>query len=422
MKPETEMTEITYKQIEPFLNSFQKQVIELELHSAAQYEAARINPIDFREAEMFSPQAGALGLYFNSDEITEKIAPLKEQKRLTLLCTIKENVKLPLILIAGRGEYPQRFQIDEVNSEITLLPEASLDDYFTCAFLLSRFPGLKCNALENPAASQEFSQMPYSRRRCHIESILLGRTPSRGFRFLDESKILTGLLPELAAGKGVTQNRFHIYDVYEHSIFACDSVTEGDFILRFSALLHDIGKVPTRKERDNGEATFYNHEIVSSKLAVPIMKRFGIPKETGLKIRFYVRNHMFHYTNEWSDRAIRRFLKKVSPAELENLIKLRQADRKGSGKKNPFPKGLEKLIQHIDEVIEREKELKVTDLHIGGKELMELGVVAGPLMGQVLKTLLEEVKSEQLENSPEQLKERAGLLAGQLESSNKAKR
>ena len=266
---------------------------------------------------------------------------------------------------------------------------------------------MSCTPQENPSVTEELSQMPYSRRRYHIESILLGRIPSHGIRFLDECGILVGLMPEVAAGKGVTQNRFHIYDVYEHSIFACDSVVEGDFILRFAALLHDVGKVPTRKERDNGEATFYNHEIVSSKLVVPVMKRFGIPKEVGLKIRFYVRNHMFHYTNEWSDRAIRRFLKKVSPDELENLIKLRQADRRGSGKKNPFPKGLEKLIHHIDEVIEREKELKVTDLEINGKNLMDLGVPAGPMMGQILKTLLQEVKDEQLVNSAQVLADRA---------------
>ena len=400
------MIKLTYEKLADSLGSFTRKFLELEAKYQVENPPAG-RPIDFREADKFSPQPGVLGIYICSEAHFRSLTNESVEKRTPVCLESSEGWGFNSLLILGRGEFHENLQIDEGRQQIHLKEGASLDDYLLAAGFLSRFPQWEATPLEKSEVAREFGIMPYSRRRFHIETILSGRKPSHGFEFLARCKLLQEILPELYAGKGVSQNRFHIYDVYEHSIYACDHVTEGDVMLRFAALLHDVGKVPTRNERDNGEATFYNHEIVSSKMVVPIMKRFGIPKELGLKIRFYVRNHMFHYTNEWSDRAIRRFLKKVSPVELENLIKLRQADRQGSGKKNPFPKGLEKLIDHIDEVIEREKELKVTDLAINGKILMEMGVPAGPLMGKILKTILEEVKNEEIANESEALARRA---------------
>lgn len=300
--------------------------------------------------------------------------------------------------------------------------ELNIDSYLEAAALLSRHPHLQGALLPLADLAKGeagffgkcklgFLEMAHNKRRYYLEKILLGRLPSAAFQWLQELGLLRLILPELAAGKGVSQNRFHKYDVYEHSLYSCDFMEEPDVILKLSALLHDIGKVPTRKEKENGEASFYNHEIISSRLVVPIMKRFGIPKEVGLQVKFYVRNHMFHYTSEWSDRAIRRFLKKVSLIELENLIKLRKADRQGSGKKNPLPKGLQKLIQHIEDVIQQDRELKVTDLAFKGADLLTIGLSEGPAIGKILKVLLDEVKGETLENDYETLKQRAmGLI------------
>ena len=102
-------------------------------------------------------------------------------------------------------------------------------------------------------------------------------------------------------------------------------------------------------------------------------------------------------------QAVRRFVKKVPLEELQDLISLRLADRKGSGKKTAFPKALQKLIGHIDEIIAKEKEFKIRDLAIDGHTLMELGMPQSRAMGDMLKFLFEEVKANRLENSAEVL-------------------
>ncbi|HRP70953.1 MAG TPA: hypothetical protein PLY93_15630, partial [Turneriella sp.] len=133
-------------------------------------------------------------------------------------------------------------------------------------------------------------------------------------------------------------------------------------------------------------------------MVVPIMKRLAVPFAVGQKVKFLVRNHMFHYTDEWTDKAVRRFVKKIPLEELQDLIALRLADRKGSGKKSAFPRALQNLIQHIDEIIAQEKKLKIKDLAIDGHTLMELGMNPSRAMGDMLKYLFEEVKAERLPN------------------------
>jgi tRNA nucleotidyltransferase (CCA-adding enzyme) len=173
--------------------------------------------------------------------------------------------------------------------------------------------------------------------------------------------------------------------------------------VRWSALLHDIGKVPTRVEQADGESTFHNHEMYSARMVVPVMKRLAVPISVGQKVKFLVRNHMFHYTDEWSDKAVRRFVKKVPLGELQDLISLRLADRKGSGKKTAFPKALQKLMGHIDELIAKEQEFKIKDLAIDGHTLIELGMPQTRAMGDMLKYLFEEVKAGRAENNRETL-------------------
>jgi hypothetical protein len=107
---------------------------------------------------------------------------------------------------------------------------------------------------------------------------------------------------------------------------------------------------------------------------------------------------MFHYTSEWSDRAVRRFAEKVGNDTLNDLIQLRLADRVGSGKRQELPRAISELMRHIEEVKAKEAELKVTDLAVGGSHLMNLGIKPGPEMGHILKSLLIMVKNEEIPN------------------------
>ena len=305
---------------------------------------------------------------------------------------------------------PYKILLDK--DSLTLGSNATLYECLVAAAIVGRFPFLRFNDTQivDRAVFNELEEIVHRKRYYLIQNIILSRKPSRALRFLDYIGLLDDLLPELTAGKGLTQNRFHAHDIYEHLLHAVDGVREANEIIRWSALLHDIGKVQTRKEKPNGEASFHNHEMFSAKQVVPIMQRFGIRKERGQQIKFLVRNHMFHYTDEWSDKAIRRFMKNVSRKELKDLIALRMADRKGSGKKTAFPKSLQKLIDHIDEVEMKETQPKVTDLEISGNDLQELGLKPGPEMGKILNQLLKESLEQGLENEREKLLKRADEL------------
>jgi hypothetical protein len=269
--------------------------------------------------------------------------------------------------------------------------------------LAARYPQVAVVASMAAADKAELDALPQSFRRTIFRGIIMGRRPSTGLRLLDRFGLLEYFLPEVTAGRGLTQNRFHAHDIFEHLLRSVDGAMDLNEPVRWSALLHDIGKVPTRVETGNGEATFHNHEMYSARMVVPIMKRLAVPITVGQKVKFLVRNHMFHYTDEWSDKAVRRFVKKVPLEELQDLISLRLADRKGSGKKTAFPKALQKLIDHIDEIIAKEQEFKIKDLAVNGHTLMEMGIPASRQMGDILKFLHAEVVAGRAPNESEAL-------------------
>jgi hypothetical protein len=269
--------------------------------------------------------------------------------------------------------------------------------------LAARYPQVAVVASMAAADKAELDALPQSFRRTIFRGIIMGRRPSTGLRLLDRFGLLEYFLPEVTAGRGLTQNRFHAHDIFEHLLRSVDGAMDLNEPVRWSALLHDIGKVPTRVETGNGEATFHNHEMYSARMVVPIMKRLAVPITVGQKVKFLVRNHMFHYTDEWSDKAVRRFVKKVPLEELQDLISLRLADRKGSGKKTAFPKALQKLIDHIDEIIAKEQEFKIKDLAVNGHTLMEMGIPASRQMGDILKFLHAEVVAGRAANESEVL-------------------
>jgi len=292
---------------------------------------------------------------------------------------------------------------------VAIADSATLKDILQMAILAARFPQLH---IHHEEIYVRYEELPQAVRRHAFRNIISGRKPSAALRLLDSLGFLEKYLPEVTAGRGLAQNRFHAHDIFEHLLRSVDGALDLNEPVRWSALLHDIGKVPTRVEAPNGEASFHNHEMYSARMIVPIMKRLAVPIGVGQKVKFLVRNHMFHYTDEWSDKAVRRFVKKVPLEELQDLISLRLADRKGSGKKTAFPKALQKLIGHIDEIIAKEKEFKIKDLAVDGHTLMEMGMPPSKAMGEMLKYLFEEVKAGRVENNAETLTHLAAARLG----------
>src|SRR5262249_9038413 len=136
-----------------------------------------------------------------------------------------------------------------------------------------------------------------------LMKMLKAEQPSRGIEILREAGLLARWLPELAACRGVPQNRFHAYDVYFHSLYSCDAARPEKPEVRWAALLHDIGKPGTRAERD-GEGTFYGHAELGAQLADARLAALRFPNELRERVVQLIREHMFDFQESWSDAAV----------------------------------------------------------------------------------------------------------------------
>lgn len=243
--------------------------------------------------------------------------------------------------------------------------------------------------------------------------------PSIGFEYMRESGLLKRFLPELDNCYDVDQNRFHVHDIYYHSIYSCDAVPCERPLIRLAALLHDIGKVPTRKESEEGDYTFYNHEIIGARMVRKIMKRLKFSNSDCETVNNLVINHMFHYTDDWSDGAVRRFMRKVGVENIPDLFILREADRIGNGSRSGLPEPVMKLQERIDRIIEAENAITVKDLDINGNIIMDkFSLNPGPVIGKILHELLELVLDNPEMNTGEILLEKSAEIYKSLENQN----
>jgi putative nucleotidyltransferase with HDIG domain len=162
--------------------------------------------------------------------------------------------------------------------------------------------------------------------------------------------------------------------------------------VRWAALLHDIGKPDTRVMRE-GEATFYGHADVGATLADRLLERFRMPNVEREAIVHLVREHMFDYRREWTDAALRRWLRRVGLDAVADLFDLRIADALGTGlDRGGFPSQLEELRERIDRLIASTQALQVRDLAIDGRDVMDaLDISPGPRVGAALDALLDVV-------------------------------
>ncbi len=252
---------------------------------------------------------------------------------------------------------------------------------------------------------------------------LLGTAkPSVGFEYMRETGLLKLCLPELDLCYGVEQNKYHVHDIYYHSLYACDAAPKDQPLIRLAALLHDIGKVRTRREGADGDYTFYNHEVIGARMVRKLMRRLRFSNSDLDTVNNLVINHMFHYTDDWSDGAVRRFMKKVGVDNIEDLFSLREADRVGNGSRSGLPEPIRILQKRIDIIIEAENAISVRDLDINGNIIMELfSIRPGPAIGIILNDLLELVLDDPELNTREILIENAKKIWSALEEEGKAK-
>ncbi|MDC7225843.1 MAG: CCA tRNA nucleotidyltransferase [Spirochaetales bacterium] len=265
----------------------------------------------------------------------------------------------------------------------------------------STLGGMKEKAANLSAVSAE-------RIRDELEKILRAGKPSIAFHVMAETGVLEVVLPELAACRGVKQKGFHSYDVFEHSLYACDGAPSSNPEVRLAALLHDIGKPASLGHDESGIPTFYGHERYSVEISRKIIQRFKFPKAFEAHVLLLIENHMFNYQPEWTDSAVRRFIARTGVENLENLFSLRRADQYGMSAQRIDSTNLNDMQKRITSFLEAEHALSIRDLKINGNILIDrAGVPRGPMIGIVLEFLLETVLDDPSQNNEEKLLELA---------------
>ena len=225
-----------------------------------------------------------------------------------------------------------------------------------------------------------------------LDKLLGAPAPSVGLRLMSDTDLLASISPDLAAQRGVAQNKTLGEDLWDHTLRAVDAAPATRPVVRLAALLHDIGKPTTF-----ADGHFVGHDAVGAELAGAFLDRLRSPRAVRERVVELVRQHMFSYESNWSDAAVRRFIGKLAllgDGALDELLALREADNIGSGLP-PTSGRLDELRARITAELAAELVLDRSGLALDGADLMaELGLEQGPLLGRILDELLEQVISD----------------------------
>ncbi len=251
--------------------------------------------------------------------------------------------------------------------------------------------------------------------------------PSRAFKVMARTGLLQYVLPELAECIGCGQNpKHHSYPVFEHLIYATDAACSltSDLEVRFGALFHDLGKAPTRAVKPNAtspdDVSFHNHEIVSTKLAYQAFRRLRFPREFSERVIHLIRYHQYRYDREWTDKAVRRFIRNLglTQEDLKDLDRhpqflLRQADRMGNELKAhlPITPKQRDFQARLREVYGKSSAHSLRELKINGRDIMgHFEIPASPVIGRIMRALFDAVEETPKLNTRDNLLEMAGKL------------
>ncbi len=237
---------------------------------------------------------------------------------------------------------------------------------------------------------ERLSIVSVERVRDELDKIMVVPVPSTALWFAVRTGLAAEFLPELP-GLALEQDPIHRHkDVLAHTLAVVDK-TSPDRLLRLAALFHDVGKPKTRAFVDGG-VTFHHHEVVGARMTRQRMNALKYPKDDTEVVVELVNLHLrFHtYRLGWTDRAVRRYVRDAGPL-LDRLNELTRCDctTRNAAKATALSRRMDELEARIDE-LRAQEELDAIRPDLDGAQVMaELGVPAGPVIGQALAHLLE---------------------------------
>ena len=254
------------------------------------------------------------------------------------------------------------------------------------------------------AAAPLLLSLPQAQLRHTLEKVIMGKALGAGLQWMHDAGVLGAVLPELDATVDFSQEggRRH-KDVWEHTKqVVLQSVPSP--IVRWAALLHDIGKVKTRVMLPDGKVTFHRHAEVGARMFEPIAKRLGFDKPERHQIKFLILNHLRAnaYEPGWTDAAVRRFDHEMGD-HLDNLLELSCADvtSRRPGRREEAIRNIQALKDRILAI--RTLDARVPPLPPGlGNTIMEVfGIPPSKRIGDLRKLCEDAIERGELEERRE---------------------
>ncbi|MGC4960770.1 CCA tRNA nucleotidyltransferase [Gordonia sp. DT101] len=246
--------------------------------------------------------------------------------------------------------------------------------------------------------SAQINRITAERVRTELDKMILGAHPLEAIDLMVDTGLGERVLPEVPGMKLTIDEHHQHKDVYQHSLTVLRQaidLEEGDpdLVLRWAALLHDIGKPATRRHEPGGGVSFHHHEVVGAKLVRRRMRALKYPKAVVEDVSNLVFLHLrFHGYGDgsWTDSAVRRYVSDAGPL-LDRLHKLVRADCTTRNKRRA-----RRLQENYDHLERRIADLKAAeDLDrvrpdLDGNAIMELlGLPPGPKVGEAWRYLKE---------------------------------
>jgi poly(A) polymerase len=243
------------------------------------------------------------------------------------------------------------------------------------------------------------SEAPASAVREALEQCLVGRDADVALEWLREVGAIELLLPELEATVDLAQEggRRH-KDVWEHTRLVVRQSPPKPAV-RWAALLHDIGKVPTRTFTPDG-VHFHGHAEVGARMFDKIARRLAFDRVARKKIRFLIKHHLRsnQYSDTWSDSAVRRFARDME-AHLDDLLELSRADitSRRPGRRNALRTSLSQLAERIQRLQEEDTRIPPLPTGLGNSIMDRFGIPPSKRIGDLKRALEEAIERGELE-------------------------
>jgi len=205
-----------------------------------------------------------------------------------------------------------------------------------------------------------------------MSKLLVALRAADSLRLLCDLGLMQHIVPELLAMRGMRQDIYRYKDVFEHTLHVVENI-EPELVLRWAALLHDIGK-PRTISKIKGETHFFGHELVGVGMSRRILSRLRYDHDLIQRVTRLVGMHqrINNYEGDWTDGAVRRFMREAEDA-LDDLFLLSRADltTRREDKRRAALRRLAELRERCDAIMAQEDVAKLRS-PLDGNELMAL--------------------------------------------------